>query len=85
MVEIKFNLNDALAIQKGEKQGQVKTREGLPVRIVCTDAIGYRPIIALVSDGQSEHPMQYTVQGRHDVGREKELLQLAAQAMHPDV
>ena len=42
---------------------------GLPARIVCTDAKGYRPVIALImdSDGRSEFPMQYTVQGRHDV------------------
>ncbi len=69
MVEIKFNLNVALAIQKGEKFGLIETSDGLPARIVCTDAKGYRPVIALimVSDGRSVFPMQYTVQGRHDV------------------
>lgn len=69
MVEIKFNLNVALAIQKGEKFWQILTSDGQPARIICTDARGYRPVIALImdSDGRSELPMQYTVQGRHDV------------------
>lgn len=69
MVEIKFNLNEALAIQKGEKFGVIVTSNGLSARIVCTDAKGYRPVVALImdSDGKSEFPMRYTVQGRHDV------------------
>lgn len=70
MVEIKFNLNAALAIQKGEKFGQIRTSDGLPARIVCTDAKGDLPVVALITSGSSEYPVQYTVDGRHDV-REK--------------
>jgi len=66
MVEIKFNLNDALAIQKGEKFGMVKTRDGKPARIVCTDAKGNFPVVALIDCGGFESPSNYTADGRND-------------------
>ena len=45
-----FNLQEYLANPKR----QVVTRDGRPVRIICTDRKGATPIIALVNDGLSE-------------------------------
>ena len=45
-----FNLQEYLA----NPSRQVVTRDGRPVRIICTDRKGATPIIALVNDGLSE-------------------------------
>lgn len=66
MVNIEFNLNDALAIQKGEKPGSIKSRDGKPARIICTDAMGNFPIVALIDGGGVESPSTYTERGRND-------------------
>ena len=43
---------------------KVVTRDGLPVRIICTDAINTYPIVALVNDGKGEYTENYTPDGR---------------------
>ena len=45
-----FNLEEYLA----NPSKKVITRDGRPVRIICTDRKGTTPIIALVNDGLSE-------------------------------
>ena len=67
MVRKQFNLEDALKIQKGEKSGKIVTRDGKDVRIVCTDAKGDRPIVALMMHGSYEWPGLFTTDGRNDV------------------
>lgn len=54
----KFDLEAAL---KGEP---VVTKEGAPARIICTDAKGDLPIIALVSNKGVEYPEKYTLDGK---------------------
>ena len=46
------------------KQGKpVCTRNGRKARIICFDAEGEHPIIALVTDGVQESPYNYTKEG----------------------
>ena len=42
----------------------VQTRDGRPARIVCTDATGVLPIVALVDDGGAEIVIRYHPTGR---------------------
>ena len=44
---------------------KVITRDGRPVRIICTDRLGYKPIIALIlsRDGKTEIAFSYTSNG----------------------
>lgn len=67
MVQKQFNLEEALAIQRGEKFGKVVTRDGRDARIICTDAKGDRPIVALMMYGSYEWPGMFTADGRNDV------------------
>ena len=42
----------------------VRTRDGRPARIVCTDARGTFPVVALVADEDGdESPREYTLSG----------------------
>ena len=43
----------------------VCTRDGRKARIICFDAKGEHPIIALVTDGAQESPYNYTEKGYH--------------------
>lgn len=67
MVQKQFNLNEAIAIQNGEKFGRIVTRDGCEARIVCSDAKGYRPVVALINRGSYEWPALFTVYGRNDI------------------
>ena len=42
---------------------KVVTREGKPVRIICTDAKGESPVVALVEDNGEEYPFSYHQDG----------------------
>ena len=42
---------------------KVVTRYGKPVRILCTDAKGESPVVALVEDNGEEHPFSYHTDG----------------------
>lgn len=60
----KFNLNEYLK----NPQRKVITREGLPVRIICTDKVcdnkgSQKPIIALVNFGDREIVYPYSSDG----------------------
>jgi hypothetical protein len=44
-----------------------QTRDGRDVRIVCTDAKGNWPIVALVYDGASEKASSYTRRGNYSL------------------
>ena len=54
-----FNLEEAKAGKP------VCTRDGRKARIICFDAKGEHPIIALVTDGIQESPYNYTEKGCH--------------------
>ena len=58
----RFNLQEYLA----NPSQKVVTRDGKPVRILCTDAKGYYPIVGLINyphSGEREVPENYTENG----------------------
>lgn len=67
MTEIQFNESAAREITAGVRFGSIKTRDGRQARIVCWDAKGYLPIIALIDMGTHETASCFTNEGRHDV------------------
>lgn len=63
----RFNLKEYLANQ----QRKVVTRDGNPVRILCTDAKGDYPVVVLVSyNDERESPESYTENGLYDIADE---------------
>ena len=58
-----------MAVQKGAKQGRIRTREGLPARVVCTDLAGSFPVIALIAAGGEEMINIYTTDGHYFLSR----------------
>ena len=55
---------------------KIVTRDGRPVkRILCVDAKGDYPIVALIksTDEKEEYPLRYTVDGRYSPHYEKQL------------
>ena len=42
---------------------KVVTRDGKPVRIICTDANGDYPVVALIKDKKRDQPETYTPDG----------------------
>jgi hypothetical protein len=66
MTERKFNEDTAREIMAHVRFGRIKTRDGNPVRIICWDAKGEKPIVVLVDVGDIEMPMKYTINGKSD-------------------
>lgn len=66
MTEKEFSVDAARKITANEMYGRIKTREGHPVRIVCWDAKGQKPIVGLVEIGVVEYPIKYTADGKAD-------------------
>lgn len=61
---IPFDLETAKKIQAGEIEGAIKTREGSPARLLCTDLKDEQSIVATVlSRYGSESVEQYGVSG----------------------
>lgn len=54
---------DADAAEQGEI---VRTRSGLPVRILCYNAKGNKPIVAIVENESEDKVVRYTINGRVD-------------------
>lgn len=54
---------DADAVEQGE---MVRTRSGLPVRILCYNAKGNKPIVAIVENDNEDMVVRYTINGRVD-------------------
>ena len=66
MIEKQFNINIAREINGKVRYGKIKTKNGQPVRIICWNAKGDKPIIALVDYGTFELPAAYTKEGWFD-------------------
>ena len=66
MTEQKFNVDLAREINGSIKFGQIKTRDGRPARIICWNALGSYPIVALINMGGYEFPSNYTNDGKND-------------------
>lgn len=59
-----FDLFTALKIQAGITQGRFVTRSGKEVRILCFNAGGSCPIVALVKNGNYWTEKTFTLEGR---------------------
>ena len=55
-----FNLDEYLK----NPSKKVVTREGKKVRIICTDARGSYPVVALVEEGYYDNALSYTEDGK---------------------
>lgn len=65
----KFDESTAREITAGVASAHGKrivTRDGYPARIICWNAKGKRPIVALFDIGEIERVARYTKNGRHD-------------------
>lgn len=65
----KFDESTAREITAGVASAHGKrivTRDGFPARIICWNAKGKRPIVALFDIGEMERVARYTLNGRHD-------------------
>lgn len=67
MTQKKFDYNEASDIMAGRKFGKIKTRMGLNARIVCWDAKGGKPVVALIDTVSGEMPRLYTAEGKYDL------------------
>ena len=66
MIQKQFDEGTAREINGGLRYGRIKTRDGQEARIVCWNADGEKPIVALVRRPDGEHPHLYTTDGRLD-------------------
>ena len=66
MTQKQFNIEEARLISEGKKLGNIKTRDGNPVRIICWDAKGEKPIVGLIDLVDIEISMKYTAEGKSD-------------------
>ncbi len=63
MTKIPFDIELAKQITSGEIKGRVVTLEHLSARIVCWDARGDLPIVALINGDDEEYSCKYTEKG----------------------
>lgn len=68
-MEGNFNIDVAREISAGHITGQIVTRDGYPVRIICWDCKGSFPIIGLVEYDSFERAEHYTNDGKADTRR----------------
>lgn len=73
---IPFNLETAKKIQKGEIEGQIKTRCGYTARILCTDLEQAQPVLAAFATYKMESVSHYTKGGRFYISGESHELDL---------
>lgn len=59
-----FDLFTALKIQAGITKGRFVTRNGKEVQLICFNAGGRCPIVALVRDGKYWTEQTFTLEGR---------------------
>lgn len=57
----KFDLDAAL------KGAPVITKNGLPARVICTDAKGKYPLVALILEDNLEVPVKYALDGKRHI------------------
>lgn len=61
-------------LQKAKEGKPVRTKNGYPARIICFDAFGDRPLIALVAihEGEPEQICPYREDGKYEKSRDSE-------------
>lgn len=62
-VRVPFEVNLAKEISNGTKEGKVVTRDDGNARIICWDAEGDQPIIALIKYHDKEYPHSFCMNG----------------------
>lgn len=60
-----FDLGEYLRLKKEGKEPKIVTRDGLPVRIICTDMKGVQPVVGLVSCADYEQLYAFCSDGRY--------------------
>lgn len=63
LVRVPFEVNLAKEISNGTKEGKVVTRDDRNARIICWDAEGDHPIIALIKYYDKEYPYSFCMNG----------------------
>lgn len=63
-VRVPFDLAKARAIQNGELEGKIVTREGKNVRILCFNRRSITPIVALIENGDNDECVTCRLDGR---------------------
>lgn len=63
LVKVPFEVNLAKEISNGTKEGKVVTRDDGNARIICWDAEGDHPIIALIKYHDKEYPHSFCLNG----------------------
>lgn len=67
-VTVPFDIEKAKAIQNGELEGKIVTRDGRSVRIVCFDRKSYEyPIVALIEKDSIENYGVFCIDGRLNI------------------
>lgn len=67
-VTVPFDIEKAKAIQNGELEGKIVTRDGRSVRIVCFDRKSYEyPIVALIEKDSIENYGIFCIDGRLNI------------------
>lgn len=71
LITVPFDVLKAKAIQNGELEGKIVTRDGRNVRVVCWDLRNVESIVALVSDVHNVETMvSYTDRGTYFLNQE---------------
>lgn len=63
-ITVPFDVLKAKAIQNGELEGKIVTREGKNVRILCFNRRSITPIIALIENGDNDECVTCRLDGR---------------------
>lgn len=63
LVKVLFDVEMAKKITNGEVEGKVVTRDDRNARIICWDAEGDQPIIALIKYYDKEYPYSFCMNG----------------------
>ena len=66
MTQMQFNESVARNIGAGLTFGQIRTRDGFPVRILSYDVKGRYPVAGVVMLGEDEYVRQWTIEGKGD-------------------
>lgn len=73
LARVPFDLELAKKITNKEIEGRIVTRDGESVRIVCFDANGRFPIVALIDGEDGEMPVSYTSNGLYQINETPKL------------
>lgn len=73
LVRVPFDIELAKKITNKEIEGRIVTRDGGNARILCFDANGRFPIVALIDGEDGEIPVSYTSNGLYQINETPKL------------